>query len=123
MIPVRKHLPSDAMEELEALVDEHVEKAAWKLSREQAVADVLKARPELYERCEAFRLAGRQARPERSREDLTPRELTRKQLLERMQARAQVAVAKRANETPEQHLTRYLSTPEGAQWYELMAKA
>jgi hypothetical protein len=40
-----------------------------------------------------------------------------------MQARAVVAVTKRAGETPEQHLTRYLSTEEGARWYEFLERA
>jgi hypothetical protein len=120
MTTIRKHIPYDVMEELEALVEAHIEKAAvskQRLSREQAMVEAIGNRPDLYARYEKERLEGRYARQEeRPVPPLTSRGSAREQLVDLARTRA-ARVSKRAGESDEQHLARFLDSDEGRRLY------
>jgi hypothetical protein len=120
MTPFRKHLASDVMEELEALAEAHIEKAAGStppLSREQAMVEAIGSRPDLYVRYEEERRSGRYApQAEAWRPVPTARGVARQQLEDLAQTRA-ARITKRAGESDEARLARFLDSDEGRTLY------
>jgi hypothetical protein len=115
-----KHLASDVMEELEQDADERVAKALavkQTLSREQAMMEAVGSRPDLYVRYEAERRSGRYApRAEAWQPVPTARGVARQQLEDLAHTRA-ARITKRAGESDEARLARFLDSDEGRTLY------